>query len=34
MTIYIYTENNKLVKKEYTINLKEKMDPINKSKQG
>ena len=34
MTIYIYTENNKLVKKEYTINLKEKMDSINKSKQG
>lgn len=34
MTIYIYTENNKLVKKEYTINLKEKMALINKSKQG
>lgn len=34
MTIYIYTENNKLVKKEYTINLKGKMDLINKSKQG
>ena len=34
MTIYIYTENNKLVKKEYTINFKEKMDTINKTKQG
>lgn len=34
MTIYIYTENNKLVKKEYIINLKEKMNLINKLKQG